>query len=123
VPVSNFAGWMFTTLIIFGAFATWLARQAKQPGISNRYPPGRLYWQQAIVLYTVVALGGIFRNAAGRAVAITLANGDTWQSADIYASMTLTTVFTMIFCAVLAAIRTIDIPIRWRGPQKLNHPL
>lgn len=122
VPVSNFAGWMLTTFIIFGSFATWLARQAKPPATSNRYAPGRVYWQQAIALYAVVALGGIFRNAAGRAVEITLANGDTWQSGDIYASMTLTTVFTMIFCAVLAAVRTNDIPIRWRGSQKLNQP-
>jgi putative membrane protein len=123
VPMSNFAGWMFTTLIIFGTFGTWLARQAKQPGQPNRHVPGRLYWQQATALYAVVALGGIYRNGAGRAVEITLANGDTWQSGDIYASMTLTTVFTMLFCAVLAAIRANDIPIRWRRPQELSHPL
>ena len=112
VPVSNFAGWMFTTVIIFGGFGAWLAREAKKPGLRKPHVPGRLYWQQAIALYAVVALGGIFRNVSGRAFEITLANGDTWQSGDIYASMTLTTVFTMIFCAVLAAVRANDIPIR-----------
>ena len=111
VPVSNFAGWMFTTVIIFGIFGAWLAR-ASTTDLAHRHVPGRLYWQQAIALYAVVALGGIFRNSTGRAVEITLANGDTWQSGDIYASMTLTTVFTMIFCAGLAAVRANDIPIR-----------
>jgi len=110
VPVSNFAGWLFTTVVIFGAFGAWLARETKRHAPS-RDVPGRQFWQQAIAMYAVVALGGIFRNLNGRAFDITLANGDRWHSSDIYAAMTLTTVFTMIFCAVLAAVRATDIPV------------
>jgi len=111
VPVSNFAGWLLTTFIIFGAFGAWLARETKS-ALPDRSLPGRGYWQQAIAMYAVVALGSIFRNLTGRAFDITLPNGDTWQSGDIYASMTLTTVFTMLFCAILAAVRANDIPVR-----------
>lgn len=113
VPVSNFAGWLFTTAVIFGVFGAWLARETKRHA-PERDLPGREYWLQAIVMYAVVALGGVYRNLHGWAYEITLANGDKWQSGDIYAAMTLTTVFTMIFCAVLAVVRVADIPAHHR---------
>jgi hypothetical protein len=71
-------------------------------------------------MYALVALGGIFRNLTGLAMDITLPNGDTWQSSVIYASMTLTTLFTMIFCALLAAVRTGDIPLHIEQPSIAN---
>ena len=116
VPVSNFAGWLLTTVLIYGAFGAWLAHEAKRD-LPNRSLPGRVYWQQGIAMYAMVALGGIFRNLTGLAMDITLPNGDTWQSSVIYASMTLTTLFTMIFCALLAAVRTGDIPLHIEQPS------
>lgn len=116
VPMSNFAGWLLTTFIIYGAFGAWLARDAKRD-LPNRSNTSRVYWQQAIAMYAVVALGGIFRNSTSRAIEVTLPNGDTWHSADIYSAMTLTTLFTMIFCALLAAMRTGDIPLPDKHPS------
>lgn len=118
VPVSNFAGWLLTTFIIFGAFGAWLARATKRDD-SIHDVPGLRYWQQAIAMYALVGLGGIYRNLNGRAIDITLANGDQWQSADIYAAMSLTTLFTMLFCAVLAAVRAGDISVNnTRAPAR-----
>ncbi len=121
VPMSNFAGWLLTTVLIYGAFSAWLARQAKRD-LAIRSKPVRVYWQQAIAMYAVVALGGIFRNLTGRAVEVTLPNGDMWRSNDIYAAMTLTTLFTMIFCAVLAAIRAGDIPLQFEQASTAKPP-
>jgi putative membrane protein len=122
VPMSNFAGWLLTTVLIYGAFGTWLAREATHD-LTIRFIPGRVYWQQAIAMYAVVALGGIFRNLTGSAIEVTLPNGDMWQSSDIYAAMTLTTLFTMIFCALLAAVRAGDIPHHIEQPSIANGAL
>lgn len=112
VPMSNFAGWLLTTVLIYGAFSAWLSRESKRDR-TIRSMPGRVYWQQAIAMYAVVGLGGIFRNLNGKAMEIELPNGDMWRSNDIYAAMTLTTLFTMLFCALLAAVRAGDIPIQF----------
>jgi hypothetical protein len=37
-------------------------------------------------------------------VEVTLSNGDVWRSADLYASMSLITVFTMGFVVLIAAL-------------------
>ncbi len=82
VPVSNFAGWLLTTVLIYGAFGAWLAHEAKRE-LPNRSLPGRVYWQQGIAMYALVALGGIFRNLTGPAMDITLPNDVAQNDVEI----------------------------------------
>lgn len=100
VPVSNFLGWLFTTFIFYGLFSLYLSRQKSY---ENKYEGiYRPYWLQVILLYALNALASIYRNINGQSKEITLKNGDVWQSAALYSSMTLTTLFTMIFISILA---------------------
>jgi len=101
VPVSNFLGWLFTTYIFYGLFSLYLSKQK----IDVEQEHGgilKVYWLQIILLYALNACAGIYRNLNGKSFEITLDNGDVWQSQIIYANMTLTTLFTMIFISILA---------------------
>jgi hypothetical protein len=98
VPLTNFAGWMLTTLVIYGGFAGWRARSGV--AVALRPTPALL----AVLAYAAVALAGIWRNLHGMAREVVLADGSTWQSADIFQAMTIVTAFTMLFVVLLALV-------------------
>jgi len=103
VPLSNFAGWLLTTATVYGLFGHWLAtRPAGEP---ERAEPPLSWWYQALAMYVLVAAAGIWRNVRGGGGEVILSNGDTWRGADLYASMTLVTLFTMGFVSLLAWLR------------------
>jgi len=102
VPMSNFAGWLLTSGLIYGLFSVWLARRP-DAGVRRTSLP-LAWWRQAIAMYALVAAAGMWRNLNGRAVEVSLSNGDVWRSADLYASMSLITVFTMGFVVLLALL-------------------
>jgi len=101
VPVSNFLGWLFTTFIFYSLFSLYLSRQKvnDEPEYRGIIKP---YWLQIILLYALNAYASIYRNVNGKSFEIKLDNGDVWQSQIIYANMTLTTLFTMIFISIMA---------------------
>lgn len=108
VPASNFLGWLFVTGCFYGVFALYLARLPEQE-LRDRPDPGLPFWLQAVSMYLAVALAGIYRNLMGSTWEVTLDNGQTWSTADIYASMTLVTIFTMVFVALLAFFRLLQL--------------
>jgi uncharacterized membrane protein len=103
VPASNFAGWLFVTYLFYGLFSFWLSRQDEQA--RSKKGPGKNYWLMPILLYSINAGAGIYRNINGKSFIATLPNGGKWLSDVIYTNMTLTTLFTMIFVAILAAVQ------------------
>lgn len=109
VPSSNFLGWLLATFVLYGLFATWLAWRSDRAS-AERSDASREYWLQAVAMYLAVALAGVYRNLRGHDVVVTLANGDTWRSADLYGAMTIATLFTMGFVVVLALERLGRVP-------------
>ncbi len=101
-PVGNYFGWMLTTYIFYLAFSLYLNVSAGKR--ERDVEPATSYWLQPVLIYLGVALSIILADAAGQSVDITLANGKTWNSGDIYGASALVTVFTMGFTSSLAFV-------------------
>jgi uncharacterized membrane protein len=100
VPWLNYFGWMLTMWIIFQGFAVWVARSGTIRAIPARAP----YWTLVIVFWTLIALQ--FPLLAwlvpdGESID---PSGRVWSTSALFQSMALTSVFTMLFTSVLAAV-------------------
>jgi uncharacterized membrane protein len=102
VPISNFLGWSFTVWIFFQLFALYQRRRASED--LSRALPATHYLQSIIVyLWTGVGfvLGYLLRPANTQ---IADAVGHVWQTGEIYESMAIVTIYTMIFVSILALV-------------------
>ena len=102
VPLTNYGGWLLTTVAIYAAFAFEMRRRPTQRGVDVLRPKILL---QAIAMYAAVAFAGIYRNYHGSARTAELSDGSVWRTADIFSSMSLITVFTMLFVVLLALMQ------------------
>ena len=66
----------------------------------------KAFWYQAASVYAALALGALISPLTQPNMAVADLRGTTWMTGDIYQSMALVTVFTMVFFAVLSLIRT-----------------
>lgn len=99
VPWLNFFGWMLTTWAFFQLFAFYLARR-REPVADVA---SRVYWAQPIVFWTLIALQFPLLAAIAPDGALTDPAGVTWQVGQLFVSMAIVSVFTMLFTALLAA--------------------
>ncbi len=99
VPWLNFFGWMLTMWVIFQLFAVYLARRAPPAAIDAR----AVYWTQPIVYWTLIALQFPLLAVLVPDAALHDPSGTPWGLRDVFVSMAVTSVFTMLFTALLAA--------------------
>jgi hypothetical protein len=66
----------------------------------------KAFWYQAASVYAALALGTLISPMTQPNVAVLDPRGTSWMTGDIYQSMALVTIFTMVFFAVLSVIRT-----------------
>ena len=85
VPLSNFGGWFLTVYLIFQAFAIFL----RKSGPDIQMTTGRSYWYLVPVLY------------AGQGLPYLLYPLFKTDHLDIYRPLSLITLFTMVFTALL----------------------
>ena len=100
VPLSNFVGWLFTSWLIFQAFALYL-RNGLRPdaSIGHRLPAtGILFYVGAGLTHLVPWIMG----QTGEAVD---ARGYGWQVHDISEATVAILLLTMVFTALLATLR------------------
>jgi uncharacterized membrane protein len=100
VPISNYIGWFLTVYVFMQLFALYL--RARGPA-GERYQP-KSYFLQAIAMYAILAFGYVLAFLAQDSTPVTDATGATWRKGDIAETAAITSLFTMIFVAVLAAI-------------------
>ena len=101
VPLSNYLGWLLTSWLIFQAFALYLRRNGLRPdsGISLKLPAtGILFYVGGGLTHLVPWMMG----QTGEAVD---ARGYGWQVHDIRESTVAILLLTMVFTALLAALR------------------
>jgi uncharacterized membrane protein len=119
VPLGNFLGWSLTVYLFFQVFAlylrfwgrVWISGSNVNPtglgiGLAAQPPRGRLV--QAVLLYAVTAakyLLPLTAYFAGVHRSVTDGAGHVWQTADIYETSALTTVYGMGFIAILAFLK------------------
>ncbi|MBI9044009.1 MAG: carotenoid biosynthesis protein [Anaerolineaceae bacterium] len=88
VPISNFLGWFLTMLLIYQVFALYLYFFIENEHLNQN----KDYWALAPVMFLGLALGYILNPFIKS------------KNLDIYWSMFLITIFTMIFTSVLNLI-------------------
>ncbi len=102
VPISNFLGWSFTVWIFFQLFALYQRRRASED--LSRALPTTHYLQSIIVYFWTgfgFVLGYLLRPTN---TAISDAVGHVWQTGDIYETMAISAIYTMIFISILAVV-------------------
>jgi putative membrane protein len=102
VPISNFLGWSFTVWIFFQLFALYQRRRASED-LSRALPT--THYLQSIIVYAWTGVGFVLGYVLRPAnTQITDAVGHVWQTSDIYESMAIVTIYTMIFVSILALV-------------------
>jgi uncharacterized membrane protein len=98
VPWRNFFGWLLTMWVIYQVFALYLAwwHRARLPA------PGRGWWLQAVVFWTLIALQFPLLYALVPDRLVHDPSGAAWQASALLESMAIVSVFTMLFTALLA---------------------
>src|SRR6267143_4083388 len=102
VPISNFLGWSFTVYIFFQLFALYQRRRGSED-LSRALPT--THYLQSILVYMWTGVGFVLGYLLRPAnMAITDAIGRAWQTGDIYETMAISAIYTMIFVSILALV-------------------
>jgi putative membrane protein len=91
VPLTNFFGWFLTVFLIYLVFAIFLSRQSEKRHSSR--VDNRLFWLSVPLMYLGIGLQFL------------LASFFAVTNPEIYWSMFLLVIFTMVFVSVIALMR------------------
>lgn len=91
VPISNFAGWVFVVYVFMQIFTLYISR--KNMDVSkDAVTTKRSYWLEASIVYLSIGLGVVLEGLARTA------------HVEIYSSMAMISVFTMVFVAMISIL-------------------
>ena len=100
VPLSNYAGWLFTVFLIYFAFAQYLRRSAATPQLASPH------WRAAILLYFFCAIGNVLQLLRPQSLdVITDPAGAQWHTAAILRASALVSIFVMGSFVLFAWVR------------------
>jgi uncharacterized membrane protein len=123
VPLGNFLGWTFTVYLFMQVFSLYQRSRGPLPDAQpHRSTTSDL---QATLLYAAMTIGYFVKLSTGERVTITDATGATWNTANIYETSALLTVYGMCFIVLLALLRISqrrhDEPIPTTAPNADKH--
>ncbi len=101
VPLSNYLGWFLTVYAFMQLFALYLRARAPVPPASH----SKSYFAQAVAMYAIVASHFVLVYLAYKSEPISDPAGVSWQSGHVYETAAIIAIFTMVFVAVLAALK------------------
>ncbi|USQ15442.1 carotenoid biosynthesis protein (plasmid) [Legionella lytica] len=93
VPLQNYFGWFFVVYIIYQIFAIYIAKHDVRAMSKPLVLSSKNFWREAVAIYGIQGLTQLV-DPFGAATHL-----------EIYASMALITVFTMIFVVLLALLK------------------
>jgi uncharacterized membrane protein len=100
VPFSNYLGWSFTVYVFFQLFALYMRRRGSED-LDRRLPS--THYLQAILVYMWTGFGFVLGYLfMPPSTYVMDAAGHFWTTRDIYESMAISSIYTMIFISVLA---------------------
>lgn len=102
VPLSSFVGWYLTVYLIYQLFALYLLGRPA----SRELPAG--FWQLAVLMYGICAIGNLFVISPPGLTVITDAAGVQWRVKDILEVCKLVSIFVMGAFALIAWVRIMD---------------
>lgn len=106
VPLSNYLGWFVTSWLFFTGFALYL-RQHAERGLPSTPPRPKLR-AIAILFYLSAGLTHLVPWMLGASGEVVDQAGHAWRISDIRETTVAIMLFTMLFTAVLAALRLLD---------------
>jgi uncharacterized membrane protein len=112
VPLSNYLGWLLTSWLFFQSFALILQRRQRNGGYAP-FPSRRLRLI-AILFYLSSGLTHVVPYALGQSGEVADASGQVWRIQDIREATVAIFMLTMLFTALLAALRL------WMAPRSLR---
>jgi len=99
VPFSNYLGWSFTVYIFFQLFALYQRKHGSDE-LSRALPA--THYLQAIILYLWTGVGFVIGYLfMSPSTYVTDAAGHVWTTSDIFESMAISAIYTMIFISIL----------------------
>jgi putative membrane protein len=109
VPLSNYLGWLLTAFLFFAAFAVYL-RVSRLPAREAGESPQALQQDRklrliAILFYVSAGLTHIVPWLMGQSGEVADAAGHVWLVHDLRETTVAVMLFTMVFTALLAALR------------------
>lgn len=90
VPILNFAGWFLVVFIFFQIFAIYFSKYDKIHPKKAAVFSSKSFWSEMVVVYGIVALDVIIKPIS--------------DPSDIAISMSLITVFTLLFVTIISLI-------------------
>ncbi|HEX9056550.1 MAG TPA: carotenoid biosynthesis protein [Ktedonobacterales bacterium] len=109
VPLTNYLGWFLTVYLFYQLFA--LSLRWRAAGSEDSTTASRAYAFQAVALYAVQGLTFILQYLlAGRDRLVTDAVGRVWHTGDIVETAAIISIFTMLFAAILTAVKLLQSP-------------
>ena len=105
VPLTNYLGWFLTVYVFFQLFALFL--RYRNAGPEETQPLS--YFAQAVLMYGVIGLSFVLTYLVGHdSGQVTDAAGVVWQIGSIAEARATVSIFTMIFAAVLSAMKLLQ---------------
>jgi uncharacterized membrane protein len=102
VPFSNYVGWSFTVYVFFQLYALYM-RQSGSKNLDRRLPT--THYLQAILVYLWTGVGFVLGYLLKPMDTYVIdAAGHFWWTGNIYESMAISAIYTMIFVSILALV-------------------
>lgn len=93
VPLQNYFGWFLVVFIIYQIFAVYIAKHDVIPVSKHKVFTSKNFWREAVAIYGIQGLTQLV-DPFGASTHL-----------EIYGSMALITVFTMMFVVLLASLK------------------
>lgn len=110
VPFSNYMGWflcVFTFMFIFSL----ILRNSKEINNNPVAIHSKAFWILNIAMYLQYTFTYFYNGIYGENVEFTANNGHIYWTGDIYGTLMLMTIFTMVFVSFYAVVRV----VRWKN--------
>lgn len=105
VPLVNFLGWFLTVWSIFQLYALYLRLPAPAAGVLGTPADRRQHWLQMAGIYAALCLEFLAFAAFPPSGTVVDRSGVTWNIKDLYETLGLVALFSMVFVALLATIK------------------
>lgn len=105
VPLVNFLGWYLTVWTIFQLYALYARHPNRAGGVIGTPADGRQNWGQMAALYAALFLEFLAFAAFPPGGTVTDKAGVNWSVKDMYETLGLVALFSMVFVALLAGAK------------------
>jgi putative membrane protein len=105
VPFKNFTGWFLCVYTILQTLAFYLQLQLKNNPASDIPVLNKTYWLQPVLMYGILPIQILTLAIFGKNFEVKSLDNHTWSSDDIYRSMALVSMFTMLPITAIAVLK------------------